>query len=374
MSNTINSTPKADGYRMPAEWEPHAGCWMLWPERSDNWREGARPAQHAFAVVAAAISQGEPVSVGVSPAQYELAREKLDPVVRLVEMTNNDSWIRDCGPTFVINDEGDVRGIDWKFNAWGGLHGGLYFPWDQDDLVGEKVLEIERVDRYAPDFILEGGSIDVDGEGTLIVTEECLLNENRNPDKSKEEIEQILSDYLNLEKIIWLEKGVYNDETDGHTDNFCRFVGPGKVILTWTEDKDDPQYPISQSAYERLKAATDAKGRKLEIHKILQPSPVLITAEEAAGVDRMPQTLPRIEGDRLAASYVNFYIANDVIVMPKFDDPNDEPAQKALQGLFPDRRIIAVPGREILLGGGNIHCITQQEPAARPAKPFLRRA
>lgn len=365
MSKVLATTPKQDGFRMPAEWEPHIGCWMLWPERSDNWRSGAKPAQHAFAAVAAAIAQGEPVTVCASPAQYLIARDMLDPSVRLVEMTSNDSWIRDCGPTFVVNDAGAVRGIDWKFNAWGGLAGGLYFPWDQDDLVGEKVIELERDDRYAPGFILEGGSIDVDGQGTLLTTEECLLNPNRNPDKSRAEIEKYLCDYLNLEKIIWLEKGVYLDETSGHTDNFCRFVAPGEVVLTWTEDRSDPQYAISAGALERLEKATDARGRRLNIHKLIAPKPVLITAEEAAGVDKVAGTLPREAGNRLAASYVNFYIANDVIVMPRFNDPADGPAQDALAKLFPTRRIVSVPGREILLGGGNIHCITQQEPLGR---------
>lgn len=369
MSNVLTTTPRHDGYRMPAEWEPHVGCWMLWPERSDNWRNGAKPAQHAFAAVAAAIAQGEPVTVCASPAQYLIARDMLDPSVRVVEMTSNDSWIRDCGPTFVVNNTGGVRGIDWKFNAWGGLGGGLYFPWDQDDLVGEKVIEFERDDRYAPDFILEGGSIDVDGEGTLLTTEECLLNPNRNPDKSRDQIEQYLKDYLNLEKILWLKKGVYLDETSGHVDNFCRFVAPGEVVLTWTEDRADPQYEISADAFERLQKMTDARGRPLKIHKLIGPKPVLITAEEAAGVDKVAGTLPREAGDRLAASYVNFYIANKVIVMPYFGDPADAPAQEMLAKLFPTRRIVAVPGREILLGGGNIHCITQQEPVgARSAQ------
>ena len=362
MSRLLSSTPRADGFRMPAEWEPHAGCWMLWPERSDNWRGGAKPAQHAFAAVAAAIARGEPVSVCASPAQYLIAREMLPPEVRVIEMTSNDSWIRDCGPTFVVNNAGEVRGIDWKFNAWGGLLGGLYFPWDQDDLVGEKVIELERDDRYAPDFILEGGSIDVDGEGTVLVTEECLLNPNRNPDKSKGEIEAYLRDYLGVETVLWLEKGVHLDETDGHIDNFCRFVAPGEVVLTWTEDRGDPQYPISAAALERLKGMTDSKGRSLKIHLLHQPDPVLISAEEAAGIDHVPGTLPRQAGDRMAASYVNFYIANNVLVMPVFGDPHDQQAQETLARLFPTRRIVTVPGREILLGGGNVHCITQQEP------------
>ena len=365
MSRLLMTTPRQDGFRMPAEWEPHIGCWMLWPERSDNWRSGAKPAQHAFAAVATAIAQGELVTVCASPNQYLIAREMLDPVIRVVEMTSNDSWIRDCGPTFVVNDAGVVRGIDWKFNAWGGLAGGLYFPWDQDDLVGEKVVELERDDRYAPDFVLEGGSIDVDGEGTVLTTEECLLNPNRNPNNSRAEIERRLRDYLNVDKVLWLEKGVYLDETSGHVDNFCRFVAPGEVVLTWTDDETDPQHAISSTAFERLQAMTDSRGRTLKIHKLRGPRPVYITTNEAAGVDKVAGTLPREAGDRLAASYVNFYIANDVVVMPRFDDPQDEPAQKTLASLFPTRRILSVPGREILLGGGNVHCITQQEPLGR---------
>lgn len=362
MARQLSTTPRADGFHMPAEWEPHSGCWMLWPERSDNWRRGAKPAQHAFAAVAAAIVQGEPVTVCVSPGQYVIAREMLDPAVRVVEMTSNDSWIRDCGPTFLVGGKGMVRGIDWKFNAWGGLDEGLYFPWDQDDLVGEKVLELERDDRYAPDFILEGGSIDVDGEGTVVTTEECLLNPNRNPDLDRAGIEQMLRDYLNVDAVLWLPKGVYLDETDGHIDNFCRFVAPGEVVLTWTDDVADPQYAISAAALERLEVLRDAKGRKLKVHKLHQPTPVLITAEEASEIDHVPGTLPRQPGDRLAASYVNFYIANDAIVMPIYGDPHDLPAQRKLAELFPGRRVLTVPGREILLGGGNIHCITQQEP------------
>ncbi len=362
MSRVRTTTPREDGFWMPAEWAPHIGCWMLWPERSDNWRNGAKPAQHAFAAVAAAIVQGEPVTVCASPHQYSIAREILDTRIRVVEMTNNDSWIRDCGPTFLVNASGEVRGVDWKFNAWGGLSDGLYFPWDQDDLVGEKVLELERDDRYAPDFILEGGSIDVDGEGSVLVTEQCLLNKNRNPGKSKSEIEHMLREYLNVDAIIWLGEGVHLDETDGHVDNLCRFVAPGHVALTWTEDRNDPQYAISQDAADRLRYVRDARDRMLVVHKIQQPAPLLITPDEAAGVDKVHGTLPREAGDRLAASYVNFYIANNLVVMPLFNDPIDATAQAMLQKLFPTRKVIGVSGREILLGGGNIHCITQQEP------------
>lgn len=197
------STPKLDGYRMPAEFEPQAGVWMLWPERNDNWRDGAKPAQKAFLDVATAILQFEPVTVCVSPAQYQNARERLPRAVRVVEMASNDAWIRDCGPTFLVNGNGGVRAVDWTFNAWGGLVDGLYFPWDLDDQVAQKVCEIERVDSYRTDgFVLEGGSIHVDGEGTVLTTEMCLLSEGRNPDMDRGAIERMLCDYLGCEKVL----------------------------------------------------------------------------------------------------------------------------------------------------------------------------
>jgi agmatine deiminase len=359
----INSTPRKDGFRMPGEFEPHAGCWMLWPERPDNWRLGAKPAQRAFVDVATAIAQFEPVTMGVSCDQFRNARNLLPDNVRVVEMSYNDSWMRDCGPTFVVDDEGTVRLVDWDFNAWGGLERGAYFPWDQDELVPRKVAEIERIDRYKAPIVLEGGSIHVDGEGTLLVTEECLLNPNRNPNVSREEIEQALQEYLNVEKIIWLGRGVYGDETSGHVDNLCCFARPGVVALTWTDDVSDPQHEISLDAYERLALATDARGRRLQVLKIPQPNPICITEEESKGVDAVEGTLPRRPGDRMAGSYINFYIANGGVVAPTFDDPHDGAALEALQRLFPRRKVVGVRAREILLGGGNIHCITQQQPA-----------
>jgi agmatine deiminase len=363
MSALIESTPRKDGFRMPGEFEPHAGTWMIWPERPDNWRNGAKPAQKAFVDVAIAISQFEPVTMCVSRAQFSNARGMLPANIRVVEMSNDDSWMRDCGPTFVVNGK-EARAIDWDFNAWGGLIGGLYFPWDQDDLVARKVADIERVDRYKAPMVLEGGSIHVDGEGTLITTKECLLNENRNPEMTQEEIEETLSEYLNLKKVIWLNRGIYNDETNGHVDNICCFIRPGVVALAWTDDKNDPQYEISHENYEILQASVDAKGRKLEIVKVHTPNPVLITKEESEGVDAVDGTLPREEGDRMAASYINFYICNGGIVMPAFGDSQDKAAQETLQKLFPDRKVVSVFAREILLGGGNIHCITQQQPKA----------
>lgn len=363
MSITIESTPRADGFRMPGEFERHAGTWMLWPERPDNWRQGAKPAQRAYAAVAAAIAQFEPVTMCVSRAQFRNARAMLPAGVRVVEMSSDDAWMRDCGPTFVSGPGDAVRGVDWDFNAWGGLDGGLYFPWDQDDQVAAKVLEIERVDRYKAPLVLEGGSIHVDGQGTLITTEECLLNPNRNPQLSKAQIEDLLRAYLNVDTIIWLGRGVYLDETNGHVDNIINIVRPGVVALTWTDDRNDPQWEISNDAYERLTAATDARGRKLEVHRIHQPGPIYITEEEARDVDAVAGTLPRNTGDRLAGSYINYYACNGGVIVPVFGDAHDAAALQSLQGLYPERKVTPVPAREILLGGGNIHCITQQQPA-----------
>ena len=367
MLHALATTPREDGFRMPAEWEPHAGCYLVWPERPDNWRLGAKPAQRAFARVAEAIAEAEPVTVLVSAAQYVNARERLPLHVRVVEMSNNDSWVRDTGPSFVANDSGQLRAVSWRFNAWGGLRGGLYFPWDADDMVGPKVCDLERVQRYLPDLILEGGSIDVDGQGTVLTTEECLLNPNRNPDLSREEIEEVLRTHLAASRIIWLPRGVHLDETDGHIDNFARFAAPAVVMLTWTEDSDDPQWEISNEALSILGDTVDAQGRRMEVVKLHQPGPITITAEEAAGVDAVPGVQRRAEGERLAGSYVNSYIGNGIVVLPVFDDPHDAAAIATYERLFPGRRIVPVPGREILLGGGNVHCITQQVPVGNPS-------
>jgi agmatine deiminase len=338
---------------------------MLWPERPDNWRLGGKPAQLAFAAVAAAIAGSEPVTVGVCARQFANARRLLPPAVRVVEISSNDAWMRDVGPTFVVNDRGGIRGVDWMFNAWGGLQGGLYFPWDRDDAVAQKVLEIEGRDRYRAPFVLEGGAIHVDGQGTLITTEQCLLNPNRNPGLSRAQIERLLRRYLDVEVIIWLGKGVHLDETDGHVDNLCAFTRPGEVVLTWTDDRRDPQYEISRDAFERLKDARDARGRRLEVHKLAQPGPLVMTKSEAEGVDAGEGSQPRKAGARLAGSYVNFYIGSRRVVVPLLDPKRDEAAVRKLKRLFPGREVVGVPGREILLGGGNIHCITQQVPKGK---------
>ncbi len=362
MSKVHTTTPAADGFYMPGEHTPHDEIWMAWPERTDNWRNGAKPAQATFVEVAKAISEVTPVTMTVSAAQYDNARSRLPDAVRVVEMSTDDSWMRDIGPTYVVNGKGERRGVQWEFNAWGGFVDGLYWPWNRDNEVAGKICNIHRDDSYKAGFILEGGSIHTDGDGTLYTNEECLLHPSRNPDMTKEDIEQALKDHLGIEKVIWLPDGLYNDETNGHIDNLIHVAGPGKIILSWTEDTDDPQYAISQRAFEFLSNVTDAKGRSLEIFKVHIPGPLYFTAEEAAGID-MSDGMEREEGERMAGSYANFLVTNGRIILPLLDQKWDGEARKVLQEAFPEHEIVGVQAREILLGGGNVHCITQQVPS-----------
>lgn len=312
-----SSTPAHDGFFMPAEWHPHKRCWIIWPHRPDNWRDGAGPARVAFQGVIAGIAQFEHVTVCVPAAHMPSAvgmLQHLSPQVDLVEMESDDAWIRDTGPTFVIGEKGVLRGVHWHFNTWGqlGLVDGInYVTWERDKLIAAKALAIAGADRYRADFILEGGSIHVDGEGTLLTTEECLLNPNRNPDLSREDIECRLRLYLGVRKIIWLPHGLFGDEdTNGHIDNFCCFVRPGVVLLAWADDEADPQFEISREAERILLATEDARGRRLSIIKIPIPPAMYYTEEDALGCAKWGNSFSRTVGDRLAGSYVNFYLAN----------------------------------------------------------------
>lgn len=360
-----DTTPKQDGYRMPAEFEEQERIWMLWPERSDNWRDGAKPAQKVFANVAKAIRRFEPVTVCVSPAQFSNCRAHLPEDIRVVEITSNDSWIRDCGPTFVINDMGGIRGCDWTFNAWGGLVDGLYFPWDQDDLVAQKVCELEEIPSYRTEgFVLEGGSFHVDGEGTVITTEMCLLSEGRNPLMTKEEIEDMLQEYLNCEKVIWIRDGIDPDETNGHIDDVVQYVRPGEVACIWTEDESNPFYKEAQAAYQTLSEVVDAKGRKLNVHKLcLTKHPVLLHGADS--IDMVEGTIPRKDGEISIASYMNFLVVNGGVIVPQYGDENDSLAMSQIQEMYPERKVVGVRTEEIAYGGGNIHCITQQQPKVK---------
>ena len=365
------TTPSADGYYMPAEYEPHKGCIMIWPKRPGSWNYGAKKAREAFKRVAWAIAESEEVFMLAEADVEENAREMLtgNPghAIHVIRMESDDAWARDVAPTFVVNDEKNVRGIDWEFNAWGGDVDGLYAHWEKDDQVAEKVCEELHYDCYeAHPFVLEGGSIHSDGEGTVLVTAACLLSAGRNPKLSKQEIEQKLCDYLGAQKVIWLERGIYNDETNEHVDNICAFVRPGEVVLAWTDDETDPQYAMSKSCLEILERETDAMGRKIKVHKLPIPkTPICVTEEDLGGYEFEDGEDTREVGERLAASYVNFYISNGGVIVPQFGDEHDEAAVEILKAAFPERTVYPVPARDILLGGGNIHCITQQIPEGK---------
>lgn len=297
-----------------------------------------------------------------------MARAMLDEKVELVEINYFDSWIRDMAPFYVINKAGQCRAVNFQFNGWGMKNMPIMnqpdFKWDYkvDNEVSMLLTKNRTVDYYQVPMVLEGGSIHVDGEGTLYTTEECLLNPNRNPDLTKKQVEEYLQQYLNVKKVIWIPRGVYNDETSGHIDNLMHIVAPGHVILTWTDDQNDPQYERSSEALTVLENTLDAKGRKIKVTKLHQPLPVYIKAPDIANREYSPRFMTRVAGFRMPASYANFDIINGAIVVPTFDDPIwDQKAIKILQECFPNREIIGINTREVLLGGGNIHCITQQE-------------
>ena len=358
----INSTPKQDGFRMPAEYEPQKRIWMIWPKRCDNWRMGALPAQKAYAEVAGAVSRFTPVTMLVDKEQIENAGKMLPSDIEIVEMPSDDAWARDCGPTFLVNDLGAVRGVSWDFNAWGGLYDGLYYPWDEDNALAGRVCEKAGVDFYRTEgFVLEGGSFHVDGEGTVLTTEMCLLSGGRNPHMNKDEIEHMLCEYLGCKKVLWLKDGIDPEETNGHVDDVACFVRPGEVACIYTDNKADPFYEVSQDNYRALCNMTDAKGRRLKIHKVCTPQmPVLM--EGAETIVQANGTIPRRNGEVCIASYLNFLITNGGVIVPQYGDDNDAPALKQISEIFPNKEVVGVYTREIVYGGGNIHCITQQEP------------
>lgn len=370
---TLKSTPKQDGFRMPGEFEPRAQDFLIWPERQDTWRMGGKPAQAVLVEVAKEIVKHEKLTVFCSASQYENARARLPHEVRVVEMTVDDAWAQDKGPFYVVNDEtGDMRGVAWGWNAYGGLEGGLYFPWHRDQEFATKLLDLENYDCYdATDMVFEGGAMQIDGEGTLIVTENSVLNHNRNPHLTKEEVERRFKEYMNLEKVIWLKDGMAFDETDGHIDDVCFFVRPGEICLSWTDDEANPQYANLKAAYDVLKDATDAKGRKLKIHKIPIPAIMHISEEESAGVDICRTAASREADLPLAVTYINSYFVNGGLLVPQYGDSMDDVAVEMFKEIMPEREIIRIYTREWSLCGGNIHCMALQQPDAKAIAGML---
>ncbi|EME25929.1 agmatine deiminase [Galdieria sulphuraria] len=362
--------PKA--VRFPAEWERHKQTWIGWPERLDNWRDGAGPAQNTFVRVIQSISEFEPVNVLVSAKQWKRVRAcfRSNERVRVIELSTDDCWLRDTGPLMIMARQRDtlckVQGVDFAFNAWGGVTDGCYSKWDQDSVVAWKILDLERLKRYSSGLVLEGGAISCDGEGTLVTTEECLLNPNRNPGWTRTMIEEELNKYLGIDKVIWLPYGVFGDsDTNGHVDNLCVFADCGKVVLHWTEDQTDPQYKRSLEALKVLESSCDAKGRKLSVFKLVAPGPFYREEYEIRGLVFSDEAVVRRVGERLVASYVNFYFVNGAVIVPSFGEPWDSNADEVFKHVFPRRQIRRVAAREIILGGGGIHCITQQQPEER---------
>ncbi|WP_217592589.1 agmatine/peptidylarginine deiminase [Cohnella sp. GbtcB17] len=338
--------PRDLQYKMPAEWARHERTFMSWPVRDSMvYPDDHESVCGGYAQVVLAIAEFEPVSVLVNEADLALAKRHLDaPGIELVPIAHSDAWLRDNGPTFLVGPNGELGGVNWRFNAWGGK----YAPWDLDDAVAPQILERLGVRRFGAPVVMEGGSIHVDGEGTLLTTEECLLNVNRNPELSREQIAELLKQYVGIDKIIWLNRGLAGDETDGHVDNIACFAAPGKVIIQTCYDPSDENYEITQENLRILREATDAKGRKLEIVEL--PQPPLASFEES----------------RLTLSYLNFYFVNGGIILPVFGgaaEETDREAARILAETFPDRRIRTVDGMAIIKEGGNVHCTTQQMPA-----------
>ncbi len=357
------TTPKADGFWMPAEFAPQDRIWMIWPQRGDNWRSGAQPVQQCMAKLAQTIALFTPVTMCASDEQYDNCRLLVGDTVQVMELSADDSWSRDTGPTFVINGKGELRGCDWKFNSWGGLVDGLFFPWDHDDRVAEKLCQMAGAKSYrTEDFVLEGGSFHVDGEGTVLTTEMCLLSPGRNPHLTKSEIETYLKNYLGIEKVLWLKRGIDPEETNGHVDDVVCFARPGEVICIHTDDEAHPFYEVAQECYKDLSTMVDANGRTLKVHKLCcTKNPVTIQSDFV--YDGRWQSKKRTPGEMCIASYANFLITNGGIIVPQYGDPNDSLAIAQLEAIFPEHTVVGVPTVEIVYGGGNIHCMTQQQPA-----------
>jgi len=346
---TDKPSPFDDGFSMPAEWAPHARCWMAWPSRSETWGEHLDGARDVIAELANTIAQFEPVTMIAKPKNVAEVSLLTGQGVNQISLTHDDCWIRDMGPSFVTDAKSLVAGVNWQWNAWGHR----YQDHDRDAEVATALLAQLKMRQYSGDLILEGGAVDADGEGTLITSEAVLLNANRNPNLSREQVEEILIATLGVRQVIWLGEGLQDDLTGGQVANLARFVRPGVIAALTSSDSADPNQRVLLDNLQRLRNLRDAMGRELEIVEIEQPRPQFDT-----------------EGRRLALSYVNFYMANDAIVMPAFDDgPQDKRAFDIMTRLFPKREVLQFPAVDLAYGGGGIHSICLPQPAGEPAAP-----
>jgi agmatine deiminase len=347
MLKDLNHTPKALEFYMPAEWEKQEAIWLTWPKNPVTWPKKVAEVQDVYLRLIEIIGSYQTINLLVDSEQEEnrvrglLAKDKIsDANLFFFHIPTKDAWIRDYGPTFVVK-KNNLGMVHWIFNAWGNKYEIL----KEDGLIPKKINETLQVKYFTPKIILEGGSIDVDGEGTVLVTEQCLLNKNRNPTFSREKIEETLSQFLNIEKILWLKEGIEGDDTDGHIDDISRFVAPSVVVTSIEKDEMDSNYLPLMENFKRLSTMTDAKNRPLSIVELPMPKKIFTNKNKP-----------------LPASYANFLITNEVVLVPIFQQKNDEKALIILKELFPSREVIGIPCNDLILGGGTIHCLSQQQP------------
>ncbi|MGE3537663.1 MAG: agmatine/peptidylarginine deiminase [Candidatus Tectimicrobiota bacterium] len=344
------NTPAILGYRMPAEWEPHAATWLAWPHNPITWGEYLADVQDIFLRMIAALQTGERVHLLLQDrTTAALVTQAMQPHggstdhLIMHQQPTADAWLRDSGPNFLTGIQtGQLALNHWGFNAWGNKYPDLLV----DTILPQYIADLLHVPRFTPGIVLEGGSIDVNGRGTCLTTEQCLLNPNRNPQLQRADLEQYLRSYLGVQHIIWLGEGIVGDDTDGHVDDMARFVNPTTVVCALSEDPQDPNYHVLQDNYQRLCKAVDQHGQPLEVIPLPMPGPL-----------GPPDS-------RLPASYANFYIANRVVLVPVYRYRHDQTALEILQKLFPERQVIGIPCEPLVWGFGAIHCVTQQQPEA----------
>ncbi len=344
-----DKTPRELGYYMPAEWSPHEAIWLAWPHDPTTFISGVEKVEETYVQIVKLIHCDEQVNLFVKDEamkQKTTALFKKNGIdlgkVRFFEFNYADVWFRDYGPIFVVNCSGELAMVRWDFNSWGEKYEELL----KDRQIPQVMNSVMGLKCFEPGIVLEGGSIDVNGKGTLLTTEQCLLNKNRNSRLKKEEIERFLKDYLGVNCIIWLKNGIAGDDTDGHIDDIARFVNPNTAVCAYEEGDDENSEPLRKN-YELLCKSTDQDGKKLKVIKLPMPGNVAY------------------EGKRLPASYTNFYIGNRTVLVPTFESENDKVAISILQKLFPKRRVVGVNCVDLICGFGAIHCITQQQPSRR---------
>ncbi len=346
---------------MPAEFEKHSAVWLVWPTDDITFINRLPKAQEDMAKIIKNISESEQVELLVLNEDVKkLAEDMLNKEQANLAKINFhiteyvDVWIRDYGPTFVLNSSTKTLAlVSWGYNAYGKANEWYFEPLDQDAKIPKWMNGYLKLPSFEPGIVLEGGAIDVNGQGVCLTTQQCLLNPNRNPEMTKERMEKYLGDYLNVKKTIWLKEGLTNDHTDGHIDEIARFANATTIVCAFEDDKTDENYPILLDNYNALVAATDVDGKPFKVIKL--PMPHMKYTEE--------EKIKYEEGDKAPVSYANFYIGNTVVLAPTFNDPNDEKAMKILQDTFQDRKVIPIACEDLIYGGGVMHCMSQQQPA-----------